>query len=368
VSVGFSIKKSDWNVRIRQVRSSNLSAGTINAAIMQKIIDADGAILKSAVQQKSITPKALQKKLSGQSGNGNSFITFTQDYIDGFKSRAFSTYETKNSMLNQFKKFLKQSDLTFEEFDLNTCKKYKKWMEDNGHSQHGINAHFRNLRAAYNKAVQEEMAEPGSSPFLRFKLPAPTRKKPKEKLTEVEVNKIEALELELNSRQWHVRNYFLFAVYCAGMRISDIITLKWSYITADNRLEYRMYKTDIDISIKLHAKAVAILDLYRGQREDYVFPILNPKKDYSTSEVITKEIKNKTKQFNDRLEEIANLAKIKKKVRTHIARHTFADMARQKSGNVYAVSKALGHSSVTITEGYLKSFDKDAVDELMDLF
>ena len=50
----------------------------------------------------------------------------------------------------------------------------------------------------------------------------------------------------------------------------------------------------------------------------------------------------------------------------HISRHSFADYARIKSGNLYAISKTLGHSSLQITEAYLKSFDQDAVDQLAD--
>ena len=39
----------------------------------------------------------------------------------------------------------------------------------------------------------------------------------------------------------------------------------------------------------------------------------------------------------------------------HVARHSFADYARTQSGNVYAVSKALGHANLTITETYLRA-------------
>lgn len=48
----------------------------------------------------------------------------------------------------------------------------------------------------------------------------------------------------------------------------------------------------------------------------------------------------------------------------HVARHSFADFARRQSGDLYAVSKALGHTSLQVTQNYLRSFDKDAVDKL----
>lgn len=49
----------------------------------------------------------------------------------------------------------------------------------------------------------------------------------------------------------------------------------------------------------------------------------------------------------------------------HIARHSFANIARQKKANVYDISKALGHTSLKITETYLSKFDTTSQDETM---
>jgi integrase/recombinase XerD len=50
----------------------------------------------------------------------------------------------------------------------------------------------------------------------------------------------------------------------------------------------------------------------------------------------------------------------------HVARHSYADFARTRSGDLFAISKALGHASLQITQTYLKSFDRDAVDRLSE--
>jgi integrase len=52
---------------------------------------------------------------------------------------------------------------------------------------------------------------------------------------------------------------------------------------------------------------------------------------------------------------------------SHTARHTFADLARQGDADLYSISKALGHSSLAITEKYIKGFDQDAVDEVVNI-
>ena len=48
----------------------------------------------------------------------------------------------------------------------------------------------------------------------------------------------------------------------------------------------------------------------------------------------------------------------------HIAHHGYADHARRMSGDLYAISKSLGHSNLQTTEAYFNSFDRDAVDRL----
>ena len=69
--------------------------------------------------------------------------------------------------------------------------------------------------------------------------------------------------------------------------------------------------------------------------------------------------------MNRDLKKLAELAGLESEgLSFHVARHSFADFARSQSGDLYAVSKALGHTSLQVTQKYLKSFDRDAVDRL----
>ena len=54
----------------------------------------------------------------------------------------------------------------------------------------------------------------------------------------------------------------------------------------------------------------------------------------------------KTALINKYLKNIATKAEITKNITTHTARHSFADIARQKTDNIYNLSKTLGHSSL----------------------
>nr|HPJ87431.1 tyrosine-type recombinase/integrase [Candidatus Pacearchaeota archaeon] len=113
--------------------------------------------------------------------------------------------------------------------------------------------------------------------------------------------------------------------------------------------------------------------------DEYIFPFL--KNDALYAKLVTSEdfqkaspeqlanlfqsIESQIVRYNALLKSIAFRAKIKKNLTSHIARHSFADIARKKV-SVYDIQKMLGHSSVKVTEGYLKSLDIEAMDEAME--
>ena len=162
-----------------------------------------------------------------------------------------------------------------------------------------------------------------------------------------------------------IRDAFLFSFYNAGIRISDILQLTWDNVK-DGKLTYKMYKTNRVHSFKLKEKPILILEKYKGKDETYVFPFFSSKYDYSNPAYLHSQIGSKTATFNKYLKYIASRAGIPKKLTTHIARHSFADIARQKTDNIYNLSKTLGHSSLKVTEAYLSSFDEKAVDDTLD--
>jgi site-specific recombinase XerD len=49
---------------------------------------------------------------------------------------------------------------------------------------------------------------------------------------------------------------------------------------------------------------------------------------------------------------------IKEKVSSYVARHSFSTIAKNSGTSIEFISEALGHSSVTVTKRYLKSFEK----------
>ena len=84
-------------------------------------------------------------------------------------------------------------------------------------------------------------------------------------------------------------------------------------------------------------------------------------------QVADQYIRSQNAVANKYLKELAKRAEageaaMPAKLTFHIARHSFADLARKAGWDVYAISKALGHAGLAVTEHYLAGFDGDSLD------
>ncbi len=153
-----------------------------------------------------------------------------------------------------------------------------------------------------------------------------------------------------------VKNAYLFSCFC-GLRISDIIGLKWKNVYIDNgqyRLEMVMQKTKEPIYLPLSAEALKWIP-ERGMKaaEDHVFDLPSPT------------------YINVILKPWAKAAGIDKHFTFHTARHTFATMMLTLGADLYTTSKLLGHTNVKTTQIYAKIVNKkkdDAVSLVDNIF
>jgi integrase len=265
------------------------------------------------------------------------------------------------------RRFIGNRKFGFYDLSVSFLKDYSEHLTELGNKRNTVTKELKLIRAVLNTAVEEGLFPKEHDPFLKFKIPS--EKGNKEKLSADDVERMEKLKLEPNSLIWHVRNYWLFSMYCAGIRFGDMCKLRWSDIS-HGRLTYVMTKTEEPKSILLIPQAQKILDYYKEGRtpNGLIFPLLE-EKDFASHAVFYARKGSRNAVVNKVLKEIAELADIRINVTFHISRHTFADIARKKIGTaygIYEVSKMLGHSSIKVTESYLKSFDQESVDDAMN--
>ena len=148
-----------------------------------------------------------------------------------------------------------------------------------------------------------------------------------------------------------LRNAFLFSCY-TGLRWSDINKLTWNeVISPDGKWEihFRQKKTRFLQYHPISEEAYSLLGERRGD-DERVFKGLR----YSA-------------WTNHLLQQWVTMdAGIRKKISFHCARHTYATLLLSSGGDIYTVSKLLGHKDLKTTEIYGKIINSKK-DEVVNL-
>ena len=236
------------------------------------------------------------------------------------------------------------------------------------------------FKALMKNAEKIGYITPDKNPFLVFTYSKV--KTEKDKLDMAEIAALEALELEKGGLEWHARNCFLFSFYCAGIRVGDLLQLRWMNVEG-GRLVYQMGKNHKVRDLKIVSQAAAILDLYRSddaQPTDFVFPLMDGRKAFADAitqadrDTLPSDLKAKlfseesakAALLNKTLKRVALKAGITKKVSMHISRHSFASVAKRKGIDNNKVKSLLAHSRLQTTENYMGDFSTDENDQALE--
>lgn len=222
------------------------------------------------------------------------------------------------------------------------------------------------IRTVYNTAIKENVVNPKHYPFAGEKEKIRIQSGNKIGLTKEEIQKIEALDLKKNTSIWHTKNVWLFSYYFAGVRISDVLALKWSNFV-DGRLYYQMNKNEKPVSLKIPDKAKDILNHYKNKKNintDFMFPFLKGV-NQADKEDIFKKSRNATSLFNKYLKRIAHKCGIDKNLSNHIARHSFGNIAGDRI-NPLMLQKLYRHSNLKTTINYQANFIHKEADDALE--
>ena len=338
VALMYSIKPNQFNKNASDfncVRANHPDHKKINSYLYEKVSIAKEIVQGLEKEGKPVSPSMITAGIS--KNNTIDFIEYINQHVATLltenKIRTSKNYST---IAYNLKRYTKKDIVFFHEIDISFLGKFQAFLQDEELSQTSIHGYLSKIRALFNRALREGSIDQMSSPFMNFKLKQ--GKPAKDRLSEEEIIKLEKLVINPNTLLDNVRNAFLFSFYNAGVRISDILLMKWDNVM-DERLVYTMYKTNKVHSLKLKEKPLMILEKYKENGESFIFPFFSDRYDYSDPMFLSNQIGAKTALINKYLKEIAKKSKITKKITTHTARHSFADIARQKTDNIYNLSK-----------------------------
>jgi integrase/recombinase XerD len=146
----------------------------------------------------------------------------------------------------------------------------------------------------------------------------------------------------------------LMFLYYAGIRLNEIVNLKWSDINFQRSIIHlKTAKGGKERVIFFHEKLKGFIEYFKIKNEGYVFiSNLGKKYDKRTVQMI---VKNAAKK-----------AGLSGRITPHTLRHSFATHLLEAGADIRHIQKLLGHSSLQTTQIYTHVANKD-MKKLADL-
>ena len=336
------LKPEHWDSRRSQVYN-HPQADDLNTMLYEFILQLQAIELGLWKRGVPATLSLLKESMVKDKPVNVTFPVFARDYVKS-SDRKDSTKENILTTITVLQDF--RSGLDFKDITYTFLKEFEVYLREKGNSVNTIAKHLRQLRTLVNEAINQGYIHADAYPFRKFKIKQ--EKGRHEFLTPDELRKLENLQVS-DRRLRHVLDAFLFCCY-VGLRFSDFCQLSpANFIRVNGKrwLHFKSIKTGVEIRLPLHllfeGKALVILDKY----DISDFANLG-----SNSET------------NKALVELAVLARIKKHITYHTARHTCATLLIHQGVPITTVQKLLGHTSVKTTEIYSEILSNTIVRDL----
>ncbi|MCK0157254.1 site-specific integrase [Cellulophaga sp. F20128] len=363
LNTGQYIDEKFWDEKNRNVRKSHPNSKVLNNFIVSKVAEANDKVLKSEMKPEYESVAEIRNKIV--ENKGFDFFVVANMHLKNLKNRnKHHQYDTEFGRLKKFKEFLGKDVLPFNKLNVVLLKKFETYLiHSKKLSPRTVVNYLILIRTIYNLAIAESITDRGLYPFGKGKMTIRIPESQKIGLNIEEIQKLEVVN-NLSEAQQNAVNVWLISFYFAGIRVADVLKLKWSDIV-DNRLLYRMDKNSKLVSLKVPNKAKVLLDIYRKLEtpNNLIFPYLGSTnlRDY---EEVSVRIQSVTRNLNRLLKRASIQVGIKKNMSMHIARHSFGNISGEKIP-IQMLQKLYRHSSITTTVNYQANFmHKDADDAL----
>ena len=290
-------------------------------------------------------------------------LTFMKQVAYGLQVEGnFGTAHVYRSSLNAIIAYRGKSDFVFSEVTSEWLKGFEVHLRNRGCSWNTVSTYMRTFRAVYNRAVN--LQEASYVPYLFRSVYTGTRAEHKRALNDDDMKKVfvnlsRKAGVSLSVRQ--AQELFILMFLLRGMPFVDLAYLRKSDLH-DNVITYRRRKTGRSLSVTLTSEAMILIKKYmnRDSSSPYLFSFLKSRE--GTKEAY-REYQLALRSFNQRLMLLGELLGLGDKLSSYTARHTWATTAYYCEIHPGIISEAMGHSSITVTETYLKPFQDKKIDE-----
>lgn len=359
ICTGYRIFQNEWNSNMSDIifvsgvgKNRNEYLSAVKACIVNDLRGLEQIIkeMKLSCQPFSVDD-IVDKYLSARN---SSFISFIRSLIVKLKlMNNLSTSERYSVVFNSFIRFCGYKEISFVDVDSSLMLAYELYLREKGVCPNTSSFYMRNLRAIYNRAVEQGLTIQ-RYPF-RYVYTG-IAKTVKRAVSLDVIREILSLELMDKSADF-ARDIFMFSFYTRGMSFVDIAYAKKNDLQ-NGILSYYRRKTGKQLFVRWEQPMQDIIDKYDTSDSPYLLPVIRDK-DMDDK----KQYKNALRLVNKKLKLIGEMIGLNIPLTTYVARHCWATIARNKNISISIISEAMGHNSESTTRIYLDSLDASLVDD-----
>jgi integrase len=365
ISLGFRLNPKDWLKDKQKVRKGVENSARINNFIAQKAADAQDIAMKLEIEKNNTRPNSIKNNIIG--GDRLSFTKFAEEKAAELKKQEKINYcKSIEYTIYKLKEFTGSDQVQFSTINSKFLIDLQKFcVVEQGLKQNTFSSIARMIKKLFNDAEREGYVNYADYPFKNFRIKS--EKTEIEFLTDEELFVLIEYKNTLEGKNRDLLNLYIFACYAAGIRFSDLCTMRWKDFDGTHLL-FKAKKTNKQSTIKLPNKALEIIEEYKDENLDnntFIFPHLRGYEESNKDTLhLKKTVANTT--TNRYLHQVASDLEINKNIHFHTSRHTFATRALRKGMRIEYVSKLLGHASIKTTQIYAKVVNSE-LDKAMDI-
>ena len=357
VSLGISVHAMEFDEKSFVLtpinKADKIEYQRYNILIQNELSRARNLLLSLQVENRdNISPSKFKDMFSSNKtpSGKTTFNYYFRTFIDNKEGRTKEIYQvTLNKIEKYFGKNLMFDDVDFsllETFDrkMRTEKFYNKDAEviKVGLQTNARAIHMRNIRAVFNRAIDDSVIDLNLYPFRRFKI-----EKERTRKRAISSSSIKAIfEYSGNEVEDWAVDMAKLIFYLIGINTIDLYNLN-EY--DGDYIHYKRAKTGSLYSIKVVDEAKVLLNKYKGVNDLLCF-----KEQFRLSHSFMDKI---NKYLKDICEEL-NIPPIT----TYTLRHTWATIAAELEIPKETIAAALGHAQNSVTDVYI-NFNQKKVDE-----
>lgn len=391
------VAPEDWNQKahngVGELRKSyGADYVSKNKVLHNRLAKIDKMIAEYLDKNESISWQTIQKFMEGEDeelreDHGEDFFEFAYARINrkkelGGKGTSPSNIENNISYIKQFEKFVKyehkgthganKEKLYVGDITTELICEYRMWRLNDGRKIDTINKGIQALAsickfAAELHYIPYEVATGVADLYLTDRTLTAEDIDVKYLTMEQLQQLANVRSILTHERQKEILEMYLFSFYACGLRLIDLMTLRWKDIDEEhNRIKKIQVKTLNRNLVPMSEKVKEMLEHWRGRNKTFVFDLLPEDFDLNDKDELYRRRNSVTHTLNTSIKRSCQRAELPKEYTFHSARHSWAVYALEKGTEISLISRLLGHSDSQVTEKIYAEYLPDTLDRVVD--